>query len=258
MAFKLWLEPKITPICTPQFTEPEHLAVEWPQAEPASDGERLIEYAGRVCYMSYHNPAHRTTEEYIGNILKQGHGSVLEHANYSFLLEGISRSCSHELVRHRAGWAYSQVSQRFVDSSNTSFVVPPALKEWSISHPEILHEFERYCVNCLGNYQKLVDSLMQEPEFLSVLAGESDHMKRKRAREAARCVLPNATETKMVVTGNLRAWRTMLELRAGEGADLEIRRLAIQLLHWFKTNVPSVFEDFIIDSSHAHPHYHKV
>ena len=92
-----------------------------------SDGEHLAEFAGRLCYMSQRNPAGRATREYLVNILKQGHGSVLEHANYSLLLEGISRSLTHELVRHRAGFAYSQLSQRYVDESQAAFVVPPAI-----------------------------------------------------------------------------------------------------------------------------------
>src|SRR5213082_2947479 len=77
--------------------------------------------------MSQHNPAKRHTREYLENIKKQGHGSVLEHANYSILIEGVSRSLTHELVRHRAGFAYSQLSQRYVDESEASFVIPPAI-----------------------------------------------------------------------------------------------------------------------------------
>src|SRR4051812_31791220 len=87
--------------------------------------------------MSQKNPASRATREYLENIKKQGHGSVLEHANYSLLVEGVSRSLTHELVRHRAGFAYSQLSQRYVDESEANFVVPPAIvgdealeKEW--------------------------------------------------------------------------------------------------------------------------------
>ena len=93
----------------------------------STDGERLAEFAGRLCYMSQRNPASRTTRDYLENIKKQGHGSVLEHANYSLLLEGVSRSLTHELVRHRAGFAYSQLSQRYVDESEASFVMPPAI-----------------------------------------------------------------------------------------------------------------------------------
>src|SRR5256714_10524528 len=117
--------PRVTLIARPEFLEPEHLRGQW--QGPASAGERLAEFAGRICYMSQHNPAHRSTAEYLENIKKQGHGSVLEHAVYVLLIEGISRSCSHELVRHRAGFGYSQLSQRYVDESHAAFVVPPAM-----------------------------------------------------------------------------------------------------------------------------------
>ena len=111
-------EPTITVLARPVFTEPAHLPVSW--RGESSAGERLAEFAGRLCYMSQHNPANRTTAEYLGNILKQGHGSVFEHAVYVLLVEGISRSCSHELVRHRAGFGYSQLSQRYVDESHAA------------------------------------------------------------------------------------------------------------------------------------------
>ena len=97
------------------FAEPSHLPVNW--LGESTDGERLAEFAGRLCYMSQRNPAGRNTRDYLENIKRQGHGSVLEHANYSVLIEGVSRSLTHELVRHRAGWAYSQLSQRYVDES---------------------------------------------------------------------------------------------------------------------------------------------
>src|SRR5216117_1995171 len=117
--------PRVTLIARPEFLEPEHLRVQW--RGESSSGERLAEFAGRICYMSQHNPANRSTAEYLENIKKQGHGSVLEHAVYVLLIEGISRSCSHELVRHRAGWGYSQLSQRYVDESHAAFVMPPAI-----------------------------------------------------------------------------------------------------------------------------------
>ena len=100
----LYTEPKVTVLARPQFAEPSHLPVAW--KGESTDGERLAEFAGRLCYMSQHNPAGRTTHEYIENIKRQRHGSVLEHANYTLLLEGVSRSLTHELVRHRAGMAY--------------------------------------------------------------------------------------------------------------------------------------------------------
>src|SRR5690348_10662476 len=122
---KFYTEPVLTLISRPSFSGPEHLPVDW--ISDSTDGERLAEFAGRLCYMSQGNPAGRQTREYLENIKKQGHGSVLEHANYSILLEGISRSLTHELVRHRAGFAYSQLSQRYVDESQAAFVVPPAI-----------------------------------------------------------------------------------------------------------------------------------
>ncbi len=196
--------PRVTLIARPEFLEPAHLRVQW-QGD-ASSGERLAEFAGRICYMSQHNPAHRSTAEYLENIKKQGHGSVLEHAVYVLLIEGISRSCSHELVRHRAGFGYSQLSQRYVDESHAAFVM---------------------------------------------------------AREAARSVLPNATEVKIVVSGNARAWRTMLELRCGEGAELEIRRMALACLRELQREAPALFSDFEIYVAEdrqeaARVAYHKV
>src|SRR5256885_4389054 len=120
-----YFEPTVTLLARPSFTMPAHLPVNW--IGESTDGERLAEFAGRVCYMSQHNPAKRATRDYLDNIKKQGHGSVLEHANYTLLVEGVSRSLTHELVRHRAGFAYSQLSQRYVDESNANFVVPPAV-----------------------------------------------------------------------------------------------------------------------------------
>ena len=101
---RLYYEPRVTVLARPSFVEPEHLGVSW--LGESTDGERLAEFAGRLCYMSQRNPAGRSTREYLENIKRQGHGSVLEHANYSLLLEGVSRSLTHELVRHRAGFAY--------------------------------------------------------------------------------------------------------------------------------------------------------
>src|SRR5436190_599811 len=124
-AVEVFRAPRVSLIARPEFLEPEHLPVKW--RGEASAGERLAEYAGRLCYMSQHNPINRTTADYLENIKKQGHGSVLEHAVYVLLIEGISRSCSHELVRHRAGFGYSQISQRYVDESHAAFVMPPAM-----------------------------------------------------------------------------------------------------------------------------------
>ncbi len=244
--------PTLTILSRPHFTQPEHLKVEW--LGESTDGERLAEFAGRLCYMSQRNPAKRVTREYLENIKRQGHGSVLEHANYSLLIEGVSRSLTHELIRHRAGWAYSQLSQRYVDESHANYVVPPAV----IGEPALEEAWRKQIDEAQRAYVQMVEQLMERYAWVA----DKVH-RRKMAREAARSVLPNATETKIVVTGNARAWRTMLELRASEGAELEIRRLAVLLIRLLQSEAPGFFSDFEIYEGEdrreaARIEYHKV
>jgi thymidylate synthase (FAD) len=244
--------PTITVLARPQFAEPAHLPVQW--MGEGTDGERLAEFAGRLCYMSQKNPASRTTRDYLENIKKQGHGSVLEHANYSLLLEGVSRSLTHELVRHRAGFAYSQLSQRYVDESDAAFVVPPAI----LGDEDLRAAWQAQVEAAQASYVALVDRLMTRYQWVD----DKVH-RRKMAREAARGVLPNSTETKIVVTGNARAWRTMLELRASEAAEFEIRRMAIAVLRVMQAEAPAFFSDFEIyvaadRAEAARIVYHKV
>jgi thymidylate synthase (FAD) len=228
-------EPTLTVISRPQFTEPQHLPVDW--LGESTDGERLAEFAGRLCYMSQRNPAKRETREYLENIKRQGHGSVLEHANYSMLIEGVSRSLTHELIRHRAGWAYSQLSQRYVDESQANYVVPPAV----IGDEALEAAWRAQIEEAQRAYIAMVEKLMERYSWVA----DKVH-RRKMAREAARSVLPNATETKIVATANARAWRTMLELRASEAAELEIRRFAVAALRVLQREAPAFFSDFEI------------
>jgi thymidylate synthase (FAD) len=249
---EIFRAPRVTLIARPEFVEPAHLKVQW--HGDASPGERLAEFAGRICYMSQHNPASRTTAEYLENIKKQGHGSVLEHAVYVLLIEGISRSCSHELVRHRAGFGYSQLSQRYVDESHAAFVMPPAMAD----DPALEAAWEREVADAQAAYVRAVEALIERYQWVS----DKVH-RRKLAREAARSVLPNATEVKIVVSGNARAWRTMLELRCGEGAELEIRRMALACLRVLAREAPALFADFEIyvaddRQEAARVAYHKV
>ncbi|MGH7520722.1 MAG: FAD-dependent thymidylate synthase [Gemmatimonadales bacterium] len=249
---EIFRAPRISLIARPQFVEPAHLAVQW--KGESSGGERLAEYAGRLCYMSQHNPIGRTTAEYLENIKKQGHGSVLEHAVYVLLIEGISRSCSHELVRHRAGFGYSQISQRYVDESHAAFVMPPA----TLGDSGLESEWEQQVTAAQAAYVRAVEGLMERYAWVP----DKVH-RRKMAREAARSVLPNATEVKIVVSGNARAWRTMLELRCGEGAELEIRRMAVAVLRVLQQEAGALFSDFSIyvaddKQEAARVDYHKV
>jgi thymidylate synthase (FAD) len=246
-----YTEPKLTLIARPHFVEPAHLPVTW--LGDGTDGERLAEFAGRLCYMSQRNPAKRETREYLENIKRQGHGSVLEHAHYSLLLEGVSRSLTHELVRHRV-FNYSQLSQRYVDESEANFVVPPAI----IGDEALLAAWRAQVDAAQAAYVALVEQLMERYKWVD----DKVH-RRKMAREAARGVLPNSTETKIVVTGNARAWRSMLELRAGEGAELEIRRLAVAVIQLLQAEAPAFFNDFEIYRAAdrreaARVGYHKV
>ncbi|MCK7521658.1 MAG: FAD-dependent thymidylate synthase [Ignavibacteriales bacterium] len=169
-------------------------------------------------------------------MLKQGHGSVFEHANYVLLLEGISRSCTHELVRHRAGFAYSQLSQRYVDESEANFVMPPGDQGDAAMEGEWEAAGDGRAARLRGGGGPADGEVPLGGERTST-AG------RWRARRrAASC--PTATETKIVVTANVRAWRTMLELRLGEGAELEIRRLAVAVLRVLQAEAPALFADF--------------
>ena len=245
-------EPRITLLARPSFVEPEHLRVNW--LGESTDGERLAEFAGRLCYMSQRNPANRATKDYLENILKQAHGSVLEHSNYSLLVEGVSRSLTHELVRHRAGFAFSQLSQRYVDESEASFVVPPAI----VGDEDLERAWRSQMEEAQRCYVSLVEKLMERYAWVP----DRVH-RRKMAREAARGVLPNSTETKIVVTANVRAWRSTLELRASEGAELEIRRLAVALVRLLQCEAPAFFADFEIYQGDdrreaARVVYHKV
>ena len=244
--------PRISVIARPQFVEPAHLAVQW--KGESTDGERIAEFAGRLCYMSQHNPAGRTTAEYLRNILRQGHGSVFEHSQYVLLIEGISRSCSHELVRHRAGFGYSQLSQRYVDESHAAFVMPPAIQGDAALEAAWTAQVQA----AQAAYVVAVEGLMAK--YASV---EDKVHRRKMAREAARSVLPNATEVKIVVSANVRAWRTMLELRLGEGAELEIRRMAVACLRALQAEAPALFGDFEVytgtdGAESGRVEYHKV
>lgn len=198
-------------------------------------GEMLSEIAGRVCYMSY-GKGRRTNKEFLEHIVEVGHGSVLEHAVWSFLITGVSRSFTHELIRHRH-FSYSQLSQRYVDESDSDFIEPDPIAD----DPE-LDAVWREAVNAARHaYDVLVAGLQQR--FTNV---EDKTLRRKLARQAARSVLPNATETKIFVTGNARALRHFIELRGSEHADVEIRKVAVAVLEIMRREAPAMFGDYTL------------
>jgi thymidylate synthase (FAD) len=204
------------------------------QTDTEVGGERLCEVAGRLCYMSF-GKGRKTNAEYIGHILEVGHGSVLEHATWNFIIAGVSRSFTHELVRHRAGFSYSQLSQRYVDESEADYVEPeiiagdPQLHKIWLASVEASH----------AAYVELVDRLAEKyAEY------PDKTMRRKLARQAARSVLPNATEPKIFVTANGRALRHFIELRCNEFADVEIRKVAGLVLKIMQKEAPNIFGDY--------------
>ncbi len=258
------------------------------------DGEKIPEMAGRVCYMSFGDKQGRkSNKDYLGHILQVGHGSVLEHTVFNFIFTGVSRSLTHELIRHRAGFGYSQLSQRYVDERDASFVVPPAIQ----GDAELENLVKGFCENTSRLYADLTDKLADKytsarqlvdfalrEELLregkdgkfSFSEGHSEvkppsgaksvaewaafcdsdkeagkyfkkvtlTARRKTAREAARCVLPNATETKIFVTANARALRHFIELRGDIHAEAEIRALACDLCRLVKKEAPNLFGDY--------------
>jgi thymidylate synthase (FAD) len=206
-----------------------------------SDADILGEFAGRACYGSWDrpNPATATNQTYLAHILEVDHGSVLEHASATFYVTGVSRSLTHELIRHRAGMAYSELSQRFVDLTNTNFVTPPAIVDFA----EVRKHQAGYEVQAMQSHLQSVSETAQDSYTAIVERLEARGLTRKQAREAARCVMPNATETRIVVTGNMRAWRHIIKMRTSALADAEIREFATEALRQLKIVAPSTFQD---------------
>lgn len=205
--------------------------------------ERMIEFGGRHCYRSWEEGRDRSA--YIRNIIEMEHGSVLEHSSINLAIQGVSRSLSHELVRHRVGVAISQESQRYVEASAIKFVVPPMvayLAGGAFSNADEIEKFSSDCERARASYIRLQGAIVSEiqrkdPSIKSLT------MIKKRANEAARSLLPNAAETRLLWSPNMRLLRHFLWLRGGSGADLEIRRLAVEMLGYAQTAAPSVFSD---------------
>jgi thymidylate synthase (FAD) len=210
--------------------------VTW-QTDTEVGAEALAEMAGRVCYMSY-GKGRKTNREFIGHIVEVGHGSVLEHAVWSFLITGVSRSFTHELIRHRH-FSYSQLSQRYVNESDSDFIEPDVIA----ADPD-LHAVWSEAVDATRRaYDKLVEGLQKRYAHIPEAT-----LRRKLARQAARSVLPNATETKIFLTGNARALRHFIELRGSEHADVEIRKVAVAVLRLMQRESPSLFADYRLET----------
>lgn len=231
----------------PEIAAPHVQAIAWTHFVPPADiawdtdssgGEALAEFAGRACYQSWDkpNPTTATNASYLRHILEVGHLSVLEHGTVTFYLTGLSRSLTHELIRHRH-FSYSQLSQRYVPERDALMVEPDVIAE----DPALHAKFVAAAAAAVTTYTELLEGL--EQKFADT---QSATLRRKQARQAARAILPNATETRIVVTGNYRAWRHFIAMRASEHADVEIRALAVACLRELDRIAPNVFADFEI------------
>jgi len=203
------------------------------QTDTEVGAEALAEIAGRVCYMSY-GKGRKTNREFLQHIVEVGHGSVLEHGVWSFLITGVSRSFTHELVRHRH-FSYSQLSQRYVNESESDFIEPDAIAE----DPELHAIWTKAAEVTREAYDLLVEGLQKHYAAIPEAT-----LRRKLARQAARSILPNATETKIFVTGNARALRHFIELRGSEHAEVEIRKVAVRMLEIMREEAPNLFADY--------------
>ena len=200
----------------------------------STDAETLVTFAGRSCYESWHRPTEKTRKDadYIERtIFEQEHGSILEHATATLHITGMSRACLLELERHRL-LSFSVRSQRFVDESGANIVLPPVYR---CAQPETaLHRAAELLEGIAQDLDSHYEGLVAEAEI--------DGHKRKQAREAARAILPNMTETKVIVTANLRAWLEVIERRTAPDADAEIQEVMGMARDALRPLAPSIFK----------------
>lgn len=233
---------KLYTLSRPTFDESEFFRFlkdnsrEWIKKGESTPADRLLEGSGRLCYMAFGkgHQSSRSNQEYIENLINQGHESVLEHISWTFLMTGISRSFTHQLVRHRVGFAFSQLSQQYHDESNTDFIEPKELEDL----PEIHEEWKLLMDNSVSLYRKLSKLNLDHSDKIGL-------KERKRLiKSVARSVLPNATSTKIVVTANARAIRHFLSMRGNIGGDPEMRLVSRAILSEVCADAPATFQDF--------------
>lgn len=206
--------------------------------------EMLTEFAGRACYQSFHrpNPATADTGDYLRRTLfEQGHWSIAEHASATFYITGVSRALTHELIRHRH-LSYSQLSQRFVNEEGANIVIPPAIRDLEEKLADGASMFD-FTTNVDQVNDAIHDAASEAGEvYKSIVSTLIDSgLPRKQAREAARAVLPNMTETRIVVTGNLRAWDEVTKRRTAPDADKEIQEVMQMVRDELHEVAPNIF-----------------
>jgi thymidylate synthase (FAD) len=187
------VKPKIYLISRPRFDSATFLSflreerAEWIRSPQATEAEEIVEIAGRVCYMSFGDKqSPRRNGDYIHNLIRQEHESVLEHVSWTFLLTGISRAFTHQLVRHRVGFAFSQLSQQYHEETSATFVEPAHLQQ----SPQALQAWRKAVAISQESYKVILNSLAELEGRPGVELSKKEF---KRAiRSAARSVLPNA------------------------------------------------------------------
>jgi len=208
--------------------------------------EKVVAAAAKLCYSSaeigeiLEGLDDEKTKKFLNMLMDMGHASPIEHLSFTFGIEGVSRSLLAQITRHRIA-SYSVKSQRYVREGNFSYITPPAISE----NPEALAIFEKAMQDTQMAYDKIVKAL-EESHASSMMAEGTDEKKAKRdagkkANEDARFVLPNACETKMVVTMNARSLLNFFSERCCSRAQWEIRDLADQMLHLVKEKAPTIF-----------------
>lgn len=214
--------------------------IDWAADDTATQSEALVEFAGRACYESFDKPNERTATNaaYLRHILEVGHDALLEHATATMYIRGISRSATHELVRHRH-FSFSQLSQRFVHPDETEVVLPKLIREDEALSRLMMQAVDETRFVYQEILSALEDKLADEPNAL---------LRKKQARQAARAILPNAMESRIIVTGNYRAWRHFIAARATEHADAEMRTVAVECLKLLRVQAPVLFADFNIST----------
>lgn len=209
-----------------------------------SDGEKLIELAGRRCYKSYKaglNPnvtkVRTNSEEYHENVLKAKHGSILEHTSVSFAFENVSRVFTHELVRHRAGTAMSQESLRYVRLTNIDFWVPEIFKSQGEEKYNIALDVIKSTVEACEDAQAKLAKLFD-------IENIKDFTTKKKLTSAFRRLAPDGLATGIIFTANLRSWRHIIEMRTSEHAEEELRLVIGQLAKILEQDYPFILQDY--------------
>lgn len=217
-------------------------ATEWRRTKNSTAAEELVETAGRVCYMSFGDgQSPKSNSEYIANLIKNGHDSVLEHCNWTILLTGVSRAFTHQLVRHRVGFSFSQLSQQYHSEEQANFAKPSVIK----GLPEAEKIWDEAVRNARDDYTKLISLIAEHEEMPESFEVPKETL--RAIRSAARSILPNATESKIVFTANARAIRHFFKLRGNIVGDEEMRLVSSVLLEMLSAEAPSLFSDFFVD-----------